>query len=84
MEKIIAEVDKPGLSRTTDVVALEHAGAQDIANQLTRALARQRRGTVASRYRRPSTQTPAGEQTEDLPATVVASPHSNSICLNPA
>ena len=39
IEKIIAEIDRPGMTRVTEVVTLQHASAEDLARQLNAALA---------------------------------------------
>lgn len=89
IEKIVAEIDKPGLSRTTDVIPLEFAGAEDIANQLNQAMmdsdGRLPLGGTASqaedlRNRLPSVPG-SSRSTVRRNLVVVASPHSNSLIL---
>lgn len=89
IEKIITEIDKPGLSKTTEVVPLEFAGAEEIANQLNQAMmdsdGRLPFGDTAGRIDDPRSRLPAvpgttrGSTRRTL--VVVASPHSNSLIL---
>jgi len=90
IEKIVAEIDKPGLNRVTEVVPLEFAGAEDIANQLNQAMAdsdgRLPLGDAAAlaaadlRSRLPAVPGTA-RTTGRRNLAVVASPHSNSLIL---
>lgn len=77
--KIVAEIDKPGLARVTEVVPLTFAGAEDLAEQLNRAVAE-----VDTRARRLRNRLPAAPGTSvgnRKAPVIVASPHSNSLIL---
>jgi len=79
IEKIVAEIDRAGLARVTEVVALKFAGAEDLADELNRAVAEGQ-----SRGDRLKQRLPAVQGQVDLAygaAGVVASPHSNSLIL---
>lgn len=91
--KIVSEVDKPGTSRVTEIVALKYASAEDIAAQLNRAMATtgtddpRRWMRFASRGFRsegggegPRVDSASALDTE-RPAVIVPSPHSNSLVL---
>lgn len=86
IEKIIAEVDKPGLARSTEVIFLQYANASDLAEQLNEALYEGE--TRGNRLQRSlprvsnlsgSPQSSASDNKRT--ATVVASPDSNSLIL---
>jgi len=79
VEKIVAEVDRPGLARVTKVVPLTYIGADELAEQLSLAIAERegREGELLRRLPRAPGRTETGRR---APA-VVASPHSNSIIL---
>ena len=80
IEKIIAEIDRPGLARVTEVVALEYASAESLADQLSQALLeRESRGEqLAQRLPQVAGASGGGGS---MPAVVVASPHANSLIL---
>ncbi len=79
IEQIVAELDRPGLLRTTDVVALKHANAENLSVQLNQALAEKqtRAGQLLSRLPA-SPDTPARDR---VGASIVAVPDSNSLLL---
>lgn len=91
IEKIIAEVDKPGLSRTIEVVFLQYANAVDLADQLNLAMYEGMTRAERLRNRLPSTRTTristlvqrsaVASRSGMKQGTVVASPHSNSLML---
>lgn len=79
IEKIIAEIDQPGMSKMTEVVRLEFAGANDLADQLNVTLDEtyNRAEALASRLPRVPGRVEGGSRG----AVVVASPHANSLIL---
>ena len=88
LERIIREVDKPGLARQTEVVPLQFASAEDVANQLNQAMSQDdgrlplgeaaARAAEDLRLRLP----PApGTRERRRSVVVVASPHSNSLII---
>lgn len=81
IERIVSEVDKPGLTRVTEVVALKFASAEEIASQLNRAMST----GVDERFRGMGRREvrPDGSAVPDTsrPAVIVPSPHSNSLVL---
>lgn len=79
LERLIAEVDKAGVSRATEVIQLKFAAAQDMADQLTRAMT----GSPDARARRyaPPPVPGAGGTDSIEPPVIVAAPHSNSILV---
>lgn len=79
VEKIIAEIDSPGASRITEIVSLEFASAEDLAEQLNASVAE-----TASRAERLKNRLPnvpgimdGGPRT----AVVVPAPHANSLII---
>lgn len=78
IEKIISEIDKPGLARTMEVVPLEFASAMDVAEQLNRAMSEDE--SRADNLRRRLAQRGSGSVGGATVAAVPA-PHSNSIIL---
>ncbi len=90
IEKIVEEVDKPGLAKVIEMVFLEYANAADLAKQLNDAMYEgatrgdrlqsrlPRATTSSSRYKSTNTSRGSGVSRG---VTVVASPHSNSLML---
>ncbi|MBM4143326.1 MAG: type II secretion system protein GspD [Lentisphaerae bacterium] len=78
IEKIVAEIDKPGLAKVTEVVPLRFASAEDLARQLSMAMAETESRAEALRQRLPAVGA-AGPGAPGL--TIVAAPHSNSLIL---
>ncbi len=78
IEKIVEEVDRPGLSRVTEVVALQHASADELAEQLNAAI--QEETTRAQRVagRLPGGGVAAAGRQGPL---VVAAPQANRLVL---
>ncbi len=82
VEALLAEIDQPGLARVTDIVALQYASADDMAQQLNLALAENQ-----TRAQRLVERLPAGRRSDAVPssdartALVVAAPHSNRLIL---
>lgn len=93
IEKIISEVDKPGLSRTTEVVFLEFANAKDLAEQMNAAMyeGMTRGERLQGRLPAPTAGSYSSNSAgrKNIPGSasgsretvVVASPHSNSLML---
>ena len=79
IEKIVAEIDQPGLARVTEIVPLNYAGAESLAGQLNMAIAEGE--SRADRLRRRLPQVPGQAGAERREATVVPAPHSNSLIL---
>ena len=79
IEKIVAEIDRPGLARMTEVVSLDFAGAEDIATQLNLAMAESESRGEKLRRRLPAV--PGRRTPFRRTAMAVASPHSNSLIL---
>jgi general secretion pathway protein D len=78
VEALIAEVDRPGLARVTEIIPLDYASAEDIAQQLNDAL--QENASRAERLRRRIGTARVGNvMSENRTASVVAAPHANSL-----
>jgi len=79
VERLVQEIDQPGLSRVTEVVGLEFAGAEELAHELTEAMSEtQTRGDLL-RNRLPNV-AGARDAARRIP-TIVASPHANRLVL---
>jgi general secretion pathway protein D len=78
VERIVLEVDQPGLARLTEVVPLKYAGASDLAEELSAALAESETRAQALVRRLPQTEGGRGARRDSV---VVASPHANSLIL---
>ncbi|MBN1674451.1 MAG: type II secretion system secretin GspD [Kiritimatiellae bacterium] len=80
VERIIGEIDKPGLAVSTEIVPLTYAAAEDVAQQLTAAMARAQGQGVQIAQRLPR---PAGSPQPAAPGetVIVGAPHSNSLIL---
>ena len=78
IEKIIAEVDRPGLARSTEVVILKFTSAVDLARQLNDALAESESRADKLKNRLPVT---GRNMSSSRQAYVVASPDSNKLIL---
>ncbi|MDA1043849.1 MAG: type II secretion system secretin GspD [Verrucomicrobia bacterium] len=82
IEKIIREIDQPGMSAMTEVVSLKFASAESIADELAKSIgasATDGRG-AAVLNRIPAIGPESSLASRRLPL-VVASPHSNSLIL---
>jgi general secretion pathway protein D len=79
LEKIIAELDKPGASRGIEMLKLEHAAADEVAQQLNAAL----RGseTAGSRLTRQVQQIGGGGTGLPTDIVIVAAPQANTLLL---
>lgn len=82
VESIVAQIDRPGLSRMTEVVSLEFAGAEELARQLGLAMSEGESRSDALR-RRLSSSTPGATISASgaRQPIVVASPHANSLIM---
>ncbi len=83
VEKIIAEVDQPGLARGVEIVTLKYAAALSMAAELNQAIAgaaAKQDGSPGERLRQRLPQVD-GSPTMPSDALVVAAPHSNSLIL---
>ncbi len=79
IEQIVAEIDQPGLQRVTEVVTLEHAGSDEVAEQLNAALMDR-----SSRGQRMQKRLPSVSGTmvgQSRVALVVAAAHANALLL---
>lgn len=79
IERILQEIDRPGLAWVTEVVPLKFAGAQELADELTAAMTEEETRGQALKRRLPSVPGAAAEGSRK--AAVVASPHANSLIL---
>ena len=78
IERIIKEVDRPGLARSTEVVVLQFTSAVDLARQLNDALAESESRADKLKNRLPAT---GRNVSSSRQAYVVASPDSNKLIL---
>lgn len=83
LETIIAEIDKPGHARVTEVVRLQHADAQSLARELSAAVAggMTLEAARAEVLRGRLGQAGANASATGREAAIVASPHSNSLLI---
>ena len=79
VEKLLAEIDRPGLARVTEVVPLKTAGAEELAAQLSRAVYESESRGEQLKRRLPAV--PGSREPAPQGTGVVASPHSNSLIL---
>ncbi len=79
IERIIAELDKPGAARVVEVIALKHASPEELSRQLVAAM----RGSETSGDKVARHLQQVGEGMSSLPSDVVVvpSPSANSIIL---
>lgn len=78
IERILAEMDRPGSSRVVEVIPLEHASAEDVAAQLMIAL----KGigdTAAGRVAQHMQKVAGGEGALPVDVSVTAAPQANSL-----
>ncbi len=78
IEQIIAEIDQPGLVRTTQLVQLAYATAEDLADQLNAAMSETESRAERLRARLSPTATASDVLRRAL---AVPAPHSNSLIL---
>ncbi|OGV61290.1 MAG: type II secretion system protein GspD [Lentisphaerae bacterium RIFOXYC12_FULL_60_16] len=79
VEQIVAEVDRAGLSRVTEVVPLQYAGSAELADVLNQTLTALPGEADRTRNRMPAIPG-VGNETSRRPL-VVASPHANCLLL---
>lgn len=79
IEKIVAELDRPGSARIVEVIELQHASPEDVARQVVAAM---RAGaTAGERVQRHLQQVGEGMATLPADVVVVPSPRANSLLL---
>lgn len=80
IEAVLAEMDRPGLARMTEVISLKIAGADELATQLNAAMAEGETRGEQLRKRLPNA---GGTPRTEAPrsASVIAAPHSNQLIL---
>lgn len=86
IEQIIAQIDKPGMSRVIEVYHLQYATAAAMANELNLAMAGASAGKVETagdriKQRLPRPPDASGSTAVPGDAVIVAAPHSNSLIL---
>ena len=85
IEQIIAQIDKPGMARTTEIYILRFADAEGIATELNLAMttASSKQETQGEQLRQRLPKPAEGGTAVALPSdvVVVAAPHSNSLIL---
>ncbi|MGQ9663008.1 MAG: type II secretion system secretin GspD [Kiritimatiellia bacterium] len=79
IEKLISQIDQPGLVRVTEVVPLQFVAAEALADQLNQAMAESqtRAEQLVSRLPR----APGTRPVQPRGLSVIPSPHSNSLLL---
>jgi len=80
VERVIAEIDQPGLAQTTEVVALRFTAAEPLADQLNQALAERTSRADRLARRLPAVSETSGTAERGAPV-IVAVPDSNSLLL---
>ena len=86
IEQIIAQIDKPGMSRVIEVYRLQYATAAAMATELNQAMAGASAGKVETagdriKQRLPQPSDSSGNTPVPTGVMVVAAPHSNSLIL---
>lgn len=79
LERIIAELDRPGTARVVEVVRLEHASAEEVAAQLLAAV--KGMATAGSRVSQQFQQIAEGAAALPADLLVVPAPQANSVIL---
>lgn len=79
IDRLIDEIDLPGLVRMTEVVPLKFASAVDVAQELNEAIAET--ATRAERLRGRLARPPGSPEDARRQSVVVASPHANRLLL---
>lgn len=79
VEKLIAEIDQPGLAQTTEVVSLKFTAAEPLAEQLNQALAD--RSTRGERMARRLPTPPDSTVSDRSVPAIVPVPDANSLIL---
>ncbi|MCX6996222.1 MAG: hypothetical protein NTV49_03850 [Kiritimatiellaeota bacterium] len=80
IEQIVRELDKPGAARSVEMIKLEHASAEEVANQLNAAL----RGSESSagRLSRQMQQLAGAGSALPTDAVVVPAPQANTLLVS--
>lgn len=81
VERIIEEIDQPGLTRVTELVALQFASAEEVARELNAAMAQGESAAEQLRRRLPAGQSESAGTADGRRPVVVASTHANSLLL---
>jgi general secretion pathway protein D len=79
IEKLIREIDQPGLASMTEVVTLKFADAKDVARELTDMMLPAE--SRADRLKRRVPAVPGSQEERRRMVSIVASPHANSLLL---
>lgn len=84
IEQLVSKIDLPGLARVTEMIKLTYASADDIADELNKAMLETASRADKLRRRLTSDRRQHGSssfQSDGHTASVVAVPHSNSIIV---
>ncbi len=81
VERIIAEIDQPGLTRVTELVSLQFASAEEVARELNMAMAQGESAADQLRRRLPAGPAESSGSADGRRPVVVASTHANSLLL---
>ena len=79
IEKLIKEIDRPGLASMTEVVPLKHADAAEVARELREMMLPAE--TRADRLKGRLPAVPGSQEDRFRMVSIVASPHANSLLL---
>jgi len=79
LEKLVARLDKPGSGSVVEVIHLEHANAEDVADQLRATFGAT--DSAVNKINRHFQQVAGGAGTMPTDFTVVAAPQANSLIL---
>jgi general secretion pathway protein D len=79
LERILADLDKPGASRVVEIIKLEHAAAEDVAAQIMAAM--QGMDSAGNKINRHFQQMSDGSGALPTDVMVVPSPQANSLVL---
>jgi general secretion pathway protein D len=79
LEKLVAELDKPGSGSVVEVIQLEHANAEDVADQLRATFGAT--DSAVNKINRHFKQVAGGTGAMPTDFTVVAAPQANSLIL---
>ncbi len=81
VEQLVTDLDRPGSARATEVIALEHADAVELAQQLSAAMAETQSRADQLLQRIPPTGTPAPPPAL-RPPTIVPAAHANRLIVS--
>jgi len=79
LQKLVAELDKPGSGSVVEVIPLEHANAEDVADQLRATFGAT--DSAVNKINRHFQQVAGGTGSMPTDFTVVAAPQANSLIL---